>query len=1185
MPTFGDYETVGEPVAITDEGGRVSTVWQAKKQGGRENQLYAIKCFTPQGRPARPEAESADAPLEADPRLEFLDSVKQLKKARSEGGRCLAPIHDFGIADDGAWYATDFYKRTLKSWIALRGVVDDAALRHVVYSIVAGCRSIKRSCGRSHGNVKVGNMFLAGKPQAFRKTPLELIDLRPASMIHAYQRGSGGPAPGADQISQITEIHDLHAIGLIILQLVQGRIVRNEHDYNYPIQPAPEWGKLGKEGERWRKLCNDLLDPNLSMEDISLDSLAKQFRPNELGAKLPLILGGVAVVCALGAGIYFAIPGTDKKFQAHFQAAQNALDATNFTLARRELDNALQYKPQDPAATDFKAKIAERFEQERKQALAMAGQEFRAKNWDGALAWAKHASELDPSDQEAVALLEKIQHEQTYQTAITAAGNAIRSEDYNGAIQHANDALKARPGDVSANAILTQANNSLKLAACDAEIKKAQTALDGGDYAEAVAHAKAALAIRPDDAKAAGLVRDAQARLGASATQRENAQRYDRAMKAAREAWDRRDYPAVLDQTGTALVVQPNDSAAIALRDGARSQLDNDRKYLQTMALAQTSFDQKDYAGAITQANTALAIRPGDSAATRLRNNAQTQQGALEGRAASERRYKQALADGQTAYGRQDYEAAITQANAALAIKADDSPATTLKNNAQTRLDEERKYKQAIADGQAAYGRQDYAGALTQANAALAIRPGDSTATKLRSDAQAQQGVIEGRAASERKYKQAIADSQAAYDRQDYAGAITQANAALAIKADDSPATTLKNNAQTRLDNERKYKQAIADGQAAYVRRDYAGALTQANAALVIRPGDSTATGLKNSAQTGLDGEHKYQQAMTDGQAAYDRHDYNGALTQAKAALAIKPDDSAATALRNNVQALLDGDLKYNQGMSAAQAALGHKDYTEVIAQADAALGIRNNDPAASKLKTQATDAKSLQEAQADFDKGDYNAARQICDAHKGASDFDTLAASIGAEQTAIDNARNSPTDISYSLIDKLKDQSYSQKPPFTALFAQEKTERENLAELQTLKTGNQWQAVRTKLAGLGPNGFLRGQPFDGLRAWADGRAQAEEQQLKGWDNDFQILLVRYNVLKPGKATSPDAKKERAYPRDGVPQQTKDDDAKRVTSLTSLYQQGGWLDKPGDWDKKSRRQDLLGALKNSIDSY
>src|SRR5436305_850202 len=115
MPTFGEFETLGEPVTVTEERGHVSQIWQARKIGGAANALYAIKCYTPRARRPKPGQEET---LEKDRGLEFLDAVKQLKKAHSEGAECLAPIHAFGIAPEGAWYATDFYPgRTLKEWI------------------------------------------------------------------------------------------------------------------------------------------------------------------------------------------------------------------------------------------------------------------------------------------------------------------------------------------------------------------------------------------------------------------------------------------------------------------------------------------------------------------------------------------------------------------------------------------------------------------------------------------------------------------------------------------------------------------------------------------------------------------------------------------------------------------------------------------------------------------------------------------------------------------------------------------------------------------------------------------------------------------------------------------------------------------------------------------------------------
>src|SRR5437867_902434 len=144
MPTFGDYETFGEPIARDDEIGYVSTVWQARRSGASDGRLYVVKCYAPRRhtlKDGRPEAE-----LQQDRALNFLVGIKDLKKAQSEGGHCLAPIHEFKLIPEGAYYVTDYYeRRTLKELIDLKYQVSGAALRHIVYSVVSGCLALKRS--------------------------------------------------------------------------------------------------------------------------------------------------------------------------------------------------------------------------------------------------------------------------------------------------------------------------------------------------------------------------------------------------------------------------------------------------------------------------------------------------------------------------------------------------------------------------------------------------------------------------------------------------------------------------------------------------------------------------------------------------------------------------------------------------------------------------------------------------------------------------------------------------------------------------------------------------------------------------------------------------------------------------------------------------------------------------------
>src|SRR6185436_3295657 len=160
-------------------------------------------------------------------------------------------------------------------------------------------------------------------------------------------------------------------------QLVEGRVVSNAFDYNYPIDRSRHWDNLGKDGETWRALCNQLLDPHLAPETISLEALQKRFAPNPVAEKLPLIVGIAAGVVVISALSFFAVAkwkassAADKKetarllndeFQAKIKSGQMALDSGDYDGAAARATEALKLKPGDATAlklqSDAKAKIA-----------------------------------------------------------------------------------------------------------------------------------------------------------------------------------------------------------------------------------------------------------------------------------------------------------------------------------------------------------------------------------------------------------------------------------------------------------------------------------------------------------------------------------------------------------------------------------------------------------------------------------------------------------------------------------------------------------------------------------------------------------------------------------------------------------------------------------------------------------
>jgi tetratricopeptide (TPR) repeat protein len=599
MPTFGSFETVGESLALSDERGHISTVWQARKTGDSDPRLYIVKCYA-----SRQRGQNEDDPPEAtegDRGVEFLEGIKQAQRAQSAGGRGLAPIYELGNSDLGVWYVSDYFPRSnLRSYIDRRGGVDGSALRHIVGDVVAGCLTLKRSRGYSHGNLKPSNIFLAGKVRPLRQTPLLLTDTCPAASPQLTALESGDRAEVGDLLQRVVEVQDLRSIGEIILQLVEGRLFSRADDYNYPVERSPAWERLGKECEFWRAFCNKLLNPQLSLESVSLEILERDYKSRTAGAKLPRIAGLVAGVLLVGGigylGIHAVIKSREarrtRNFQTAIQSVNRALEAKDPLAARVSLAEALKWRLADAQTAQLKSSI---------DMLA----------------------------------------EQIYSTAMAAGLRAQQARRYEEASGQAELALKIKPGDTAAARLKTDAQaEQLRLTDLAATQQKYQAAtnaawaaLQGGRFDDAIAQADLALGLRPGDAAATQLKSDAQTAQRKSLDVAVLQQRYQIATNASWIALQAGRYDEAITQADIALGLKPSDTAAARLRADAQ----NGQRKAAEIAATQQKYQAATNAGwaalkagrfddAITQAGVALGLRPGDAAATRLRSDAQIAQ-------------------------------------------------------------------------------------------------------------------------------------------------------------------------------------------------------------------------------------------------------------------------------------------------------------------------------------------------------------------------------------------------------------------------------------------------------------------------------------------------------------------------------------------------------------------------------
>lgn len=278
MALFGSFETERE--VYSDP---IYTVYSAKKLGNSKSQ-YAIKVFSIKRVGFDPETAGDLAPLLTDIESSRIECIKLQARAAADS-KCIAPVLERGHDQRGVWYATRFYPRSVNKLLIGKVSLTYEALRHLLQSIAQGALDFKLAGGRSHGDIRPTN-----------------IQISRSRKLSQAEVGLSDPMPGGQQDAVTFEINDLHRIGRILLQLVRRRAMSNDADFLIlPILSSADWARLfGKDAAAWLLLCNRLLDPNLSLEQLTLERLVaelERLKPKQSVWPRLIIAGAIGFAC------------------------------------------------------------------------------------------------------------------------------------------------------------------------------------------------------------------------------------------------------------------------------------------------------------------------------------------------------------------------------------------------------------------------------------------------------------------------------------------------------------------------------------------------------------------------------------------------------------------------------------------------------------------------------------------------------------------------------------------------------------------------------------------------------------------------------------------------------------------------------------------------------------------------
>lgn len=332
------------------------------------------------------------------------------------------------------------------------------------------------------------------------------------------------------------------------------------------------------------------------------------------------------------------------------------------------------------------------------------------------------------------------------------------------------------------------------------------------------------------------------------------------------------------------------------------------------------AFLKEEYQQSVADYKEALKLKP-DNPMVKLKLQS-AEEKLLEQNAAkvAQEKYEAALKAGDDFMRTEEFEKAIGKYNEALGIKQGEkypqdqiAEANRLIAEKKKREEENARFEELVRKGDNFVKALDFSEAIAKFEEALVIRPDDADVKKKLNDARKAQDEYEANKKLEEEYKAAIAKADASFDSEAYEKSITEYEAALAIKPNESHPKTrieearkrieeiLKKEEEERLmaEKQAQYQALVAKGDKEYASEEYQTAVSTYREALEVMPGDKPVEDKIKMAEDRIRQieeekalNEKYNLAVKNGDEAFKSDDLERALSSFKEAGNLKPDET-----------------------------------------------------------------------------------------------------------------------------------------------------------------------------------------------------------------------------------------------------------------------------------------------------
>ncbi len=542
-------------------------------------------------------------------------------------------------------------------------------------------------------------------------------------------------------------------------------------------------------------------------------------------------------------------------------------------------------------------------------AIGKADAALASKNYETAIAEFKRASGYKPDEEYPQTKIKEVQTllakqakvEQDYLTAIERGDNALKASDLNTAKTSFEEAASLKPEESYPKNKLAEINAELeKRNAKEQEyqdaIKSADEALAAKDYELAKSSYQKALGLKPAEKYPADQIAKVDELLAA-------------------EVKKQQDYLAAIQKGDDALTANDFATAKAAFQEAIKIKSDeeypkNKIKEIDEL-LAKQEAKEQEYQNKIKEADQALASQSYENAKTLFQEASSLKptetypldkikeiDTLLAEQAKKDENYNAAIQKGDQALAAEDFEAAKTAFNEAIAIKPDEQypkdKLSEIEGIVVKMQESEAAYQKAIQNGDDALTNEDFENAKKFYQEALSLKAEEQYPKDKLQEIDAKQKAL---AEADAKYKAAIEAADAAFSSKDYETAKKEYETALSIKGEEKyPQDKLgeisKLMAEVAEQNA-AYDAAIQKGDELLANTDLEGAKSDYEEALKIKeeqyPKDKIADIEKQIAEQ-AEKEASYTAAIEKADALFDKESWAEAQTAYEEALAIKED-------------------------------------------------------------------------------------------------------------------------------------------------------------------------------------------------------------------------------------------------------------------------------------------------------